>query len=59
MLTIKLDDSGVTASSYGDTEDKTPGYGATFTVPSFSVNSKGIVTAAGTHTVKIPASDNT
>ena len=56
---ITLGDSGVTAGAYGDTTVQTPGYGATFKVPSISVNAKGIVTAIGEHTVKIPASDNT
>lgn len=56
---ITLGDSGVTAGTYGDTAAQTPGYNATFKVPSISVNAKGIVTAVGEHTVKIPASDNT
>lgn len=55
---ITLGDSGVTAGAYGDTTAQTPGYNATFKVPSISVNAKGIVTAIGEHTVKIPASDN-
>ena len=55
----RLADSGVTAGAYGDTAAQTPGYGKTFKVPSISVNAKGIVTAVGEHTVKIPASDNT
>ena len=56
---ITLGDSGVTAGAYGDTNPQTPDYNATFKVPSISVNAKGIVTAIGEHTVKIPASDNT
>ena len=56
---ITLGDSGVTAGAYGDTAAQTPGYNATFKVPSISVNAKGIVTAIGEHTVRIPASDNT
>lgn len=56
---ITLGDSGVAAGAYGDTTAQTPGYNATFKVPSISVNAKGIVTAIGEHTVKIPASDNT
>ena len=36
----------------------TPGYGATFSVPSITVDAKGRVTSASTYTVKIPASDN-
>ena len=56
---ITLGDSGVTAGSYGDTSNQTPSYGNTFNVPSITVNAKGIVTGISTHTVKIPASDNT
>lgn len=56
---LKLGDSGVTATVYGPTENQTPSYGSTFSVPSITVNAKGIVTSATTHTVKIPASDNT
>lgn len=56
---ITLGDSGVTAGSYGDTSNQTPSYGNTFNVPSITVNAKGIVTEISTHTVKIPASDNT
>ena len=56
---ITLGDSGVTAGHYGDTSNQTPSYGNTFNVPSITVNAKGIVTGISTHTVKIPASDNT
>lgn len=56
---MTLGDSGVTAGSYGDTSNQTPSYGNTFNVPSITVNAKGIVTGISTHTVKIPASDNT
>ena len=55
---ITLGDSGVTAGAYGDTAAQTPGYNATFKVPSISVNAKGIVTAIGEHTVKIPDNNN-
>lgn len=56
---IILGDSGVTAGHYGDASNQTPNYGSTFNVPSITVNAKGIVTGISTHTVKIPASDNT
>ena len=55
---ITLGDSGVTAGSYGDASNQTPSYGGAFSVPSITVNAKGIVTGISTHTVKIPASDN-
>lgn len=56
---VTLGDSGVTAGSYGDSANQTPGYGNTFKVPYITVNSKGIVTGLSSHTVKIPALDNT
>ena len=55
---VTLSNSGVTAGSYGPSANATPGYGATFNVPYITVDAKGRVTAAATHTVKIPASDN-
>ena len=54
-----LANSGVTAGSYGPSDNATPGYGATFNVPYITVDAKGRVTAASTKTVKIPASDDT
>ena len=55
---VTLANSGVTAGSYGPSADATPAYGATFNVPYITVDAKGRVTAAATHTVKIPTSDN-
>ena len=55
---LTLASSGVTAGTYGPTAAATPGYGATFSVPSITVDAKGRVTSASTYTVKIPASDN-
>ena len=54
-ITATLVNSGVGAGSYGPSSNATPGYGATFQVPYFTVDSKGRVTAASTKTVKIPA----
>lgn len=51
---ISHNNSGVTAGDYGDTTNQTPGFGATFKVPSISVNATGHVTKVTTHTVKIP-----
>ena len=56
---VTLSNSGVTAGSYGPSDNATPGYGTTFNVPYITVDAKGRVTAAATHTVKIPASDDT
>lgn len=52
---IALADSGVTTGGYGDTTAQTPAFGATFKVPSFTVDQYGRLTAAGEHTVTIPA----
>lgn len=53
---ISLENSGVTTGGYGDTTNQTPAFGATFKVPSFTVDQYGRLTAAGEHTVTIPAS---
>lgn len=54
-----ISDSGVVAGSYGPSSNEAPAYGGTFTVPQFTVNSKGQVTSAVNKTISIPASDNT
>ena len=54
-----LPDSGVTAQTWGNTSQQTPSHGGTFNIPYFTVSAKGIVTAAGTTTVKLPADNNT
>lgn len=59
VLTVGHSLSGVTAGNYGDSTAQTPGYGSTFNVPYISVDAAGHVTGISTHTVKIPASDNT
>ena len=43
------------ATAYGDTSNQTPAFGATFKVPSFSIDSKGHVAASGEHTVTVPS----
>lgn len=57
VVTISHNNSNVTANTYGTTATTalTPAFGATFSVPGFTVNASGHITAAGTHTVKIPA----
>ena len=52
---VSLKTSGVTANAYGETGDKTPSFGGTFKVPSFTVDTYGRLTVAGTHTVTIPS----
>lgn len=51
---VSLDNSGVTTGGYGDTTAQTPAFGATFKVPSFTVDQYGRLTAAGEHFVTIP-----
>lgn len=52
---IALENSGVTTGGYGDSTAQTPAFGATFKVPSFTVDQYGRLTAAGEHEVTIPA----
>lgn len=52
---IELDTSGVSAKAYGETTAKTPAFGGTFKVPSFTVDVYGRLTLAGDHTVTIPS----
>lgn len=59
VLTIGHSLSGATAGNYGDSSAQTPNYGGTFNVPYISVDAAGHVTGISTHTVQIPASDNT
>lgn len=59
ILTVGHALSGVTAGNYGDSSAQTPGYGSTFNVPYISVDAAGHITSISSHTVKIPASDNT
>lgn len=53
--TVALDASGVTAAAYGETSAQTPAFGATFKVPSFTVDAFGRLTLAGEHTVTVPS----
>lgn len=53
--TIELENSGATAGGYGDVAAQTPAFGATFKVPSFTVDQYGRLTAASEHTVTIPS----
>ena len=59
VLTVGHSLSGVTAGNYGDASNQTPSYGDTFNVPTLSVDAAGHITAISTHSVKIPASDDT
>ena len=48
--------SSAATGTYGLTENAEPDHGETFNVPHLTVNALGHVTAAGTKTVKLPAS---
>lgn len=52
---VALNNSGVTTGGYGDTAAQTPAFGATFKVPSFTVDQYGRLTVAGEHNVTIPS----
>ena len=56
--TFKHNTSGVTASSYGQSSNASPAHGGTFSVPYFTVNSAGHITAASTKTITLPADAN-
>lgn len=60
-LTISHGNSGVSAASYPTTltSQSQLDYNSTFNVPTFTVDARGHLTAAGSVTYKIPASDNT
>lgn len=48
------DDSGITAGDYGNTENLSLNYGESFKVPCFTVDSRGHLTIANTHTITLP-----
>lgn len=50
--------SSVTAGTSSPNSAQAPGYGATFNIPTITVDAAGHVTAMGTTTVQIPSSDN-
>ena len=49
-----LANSGVTAGSYGPSENATPAHGGTFSVPYVTFDAKGRATAASTKTITLP-----
>lgn len=51
---LTLVSSGVTAGSYGPSANASPGVSGTFSVPYFTVDSKGRITAASTKTITMP-----
>ena len=57
--TIALSTSGVTANSYGPSDNASPSHGGTFSVPYVTVDKYGRITAASTKTITLPADNNT
>lgn len=57
-VSTTLASSGVTAGSYGPSSNASPAHSGTFSVPYFTVDSKGRVTAASTKTITLPADNN-
>jgi len=56
--TVKITHTGpveTNATARGETGNKTPNFGSTFKVPSFSIDSKGHIAVSADHTVKIPS----
>lgn len=51
---IVHDDNGINAGNYGNTKDLSLNYGESFKVPCFTVDSKGHLTIANTHTITLP-----
>lgn len=54
-IAATLATTGVSAGTYGPSANKTLAYGESFTVPSVSVNTKGLTTAAASRTLTLPA----
>lgn len=57
--TLDLVDTGVTASSYGPSANASPAHGGSFSVPYFTVDAEGRLTAASTKTITLPSDNNT
>ena len=54
-ITIKHNNSGATAGSYGDSSAQTPTYGSTFKVPYITVDAQGHITGISAHNVTVPS----
>jgi hypothetical protein len=57
--TVSLSTTGVTAASYGPSANASPGHTGTFSVPYFTVDAQGRITAASTKTITLPSDNNT
>jgi len=51
--------SSEASGSYGPSNNASPDYGETFSVPYITVDSDGHISAASTKTITLPATDNT
>ena len=58
-IATTLNNSGVTAGSYGPSANASPAHSGTFSVPYITVDAKGRVTAASTKTITLPSDNNT
>jgi len=58
-ITTTLSNSGVTAGSYGPSENASPAHKGTFSVPYITVDAKGRVTAASTKIITLPSDNDT
>jgi hypothetical protein len=58
-MATSLNDSGVTAGSYGQSSNSSPGHSGTFSVPYITVDEKGLITSASTKTITLPTDNNT
>lgn len=56
---LTLKNSGVTSGTYGQESASTLAAGGTFIIPCFTVNSKGLITAAKEYTMTLPSSAST
>lgn len=54
----RLPSSGVSAASYGPSENASPAHNGTFNVPYFTVDAYGRITAASTKTITLPSDNN-
>lgn len=58
-IEAELSNTGVTAGTYGQSSNISPEHGKTFSVPAFTVDEDGRITAASTSTITLPADTNT
>lgn len=52
---FSITDSGVSPNTYGPSDNLSPSFGGTFTIPNITINKKGQITSATNRTVTLPA----